>query len=766
MYKRIFFIILLVLISFVPIWKVLNAGVISYIDNDFNFNLTHALYSYLFVWNTSNNGTYISVGNFFFECLYGFEYLLTNLLHLSSSVASTVMIYIPLLFYLLSLYKFINYIVFKEKKSLKGINFLALYLSMLAFLSACTMIYLSFGWANGALLQVAACLFSIYYFLRFIDDKKNHYLIIASLFTLIAATLLQYLLISFFLLFLIVIFKYNSKRAYLGYVLYLLLFILLNLFWMGNYVLANKFFSIDYYKVSVQSSILPSLDPIKFLKQFALINQGTNASISYFMTGFLSIRVFVILIFNTICLTSLFFIKKNKFIVIFSVLFLVCLQLSLGGDSLVYVFLFKYMPFFEMFRSVDKFYAFINLSLIVLLAFAVRYSFERFKIKRSIKILFGIILLLISIFTSYPLISGNLNGLISPFTLPSYYNNFYQYDIHKLKNIEGNIYVMPLPELFSQFSWIPFNHQELVNPLINLLESPIIYDENYNANLNPLEKVLFNKTHKTFDLKSTGYFYTLSLLNIKAILLQNDQIKPSVSGVSDKVIVEKVTANADPKDFSTTKFGQFSLLQLSSKHLLPIIYIPNHLVLSNMGLEETIDSAPRYSDNNISLFSYSNKDKLSSLFTFRKEGNLEISNNTFSAHVTYKELNPTKYKITLNRVKGVFPLVFSQTFNKGWKLYINKSNDTLLSFLYPSIQESQHVLVNGYANAWFISTDNICRSKVSCQRNQDGTYNLTLSLEFLPQNLYYIGEIVSGITFVIALILIVLFWKKYKNIKV
>lgn len=760
--KLILFYIILIFVPLFPIWRVLNKGIISYIDFEFNFNALKALNDYLYVWNPVNNGTYISVGNVFYEMLYFFQYFLTDILHLPASLASTLIIYIPLFLYLLSLYKFINYIVFNDSNQSNKFNLIALYLAILGFLSTTTMIYLSFGWANGALLQVSACLFSIYYFLRSIDENKKHYLIIASLLTIVAATLLQYLLISFFLLFLIVIFKYNSKKAYLSYLIYLFLFIFLNIFWIGNFIISNIFFNVSYYKFNLQSVIQPSLDPIIFLKSFALINEGTNLSVLGYITNLLNFRIALILFFNLVCLSGLFFIKKNKYILVFGILFVACVQMILRGDSHIYVFLFKYIPFFEMFRSIDKFYIYINLSLIILLAFAYKYIQEIYEIKKIIKIILGSILLIISLMTSYPLISGNLNGLIHPFKLPNYYNEIYEYDVNKLKNIDGNIYIMPNPFLFSQFSWISHKYQQIANPLRSLLESPVIYDEFNNINLNPLQTILFNKTHQDFDLSNAGFYNILSILNIKAILIQNDQIRPSISKLNNKQIIEKFNKNLETENFIIKKYGDLTLLQLQDKYTLPIIFIPKNLILSNLNLQKTIEIIPNNLDNKIAIFDTTDKKRLISSLTFKKVGILEIIASSSSASINFNKINNTKYEINLKQASGVLPVVFSQNYNNGWKLYLNKSNKHILDFLKPNIKEIDHFKVNGYSNLWLIPIDEICNNINNCKKNENGTYDLTLNLEFLPQKIFYIGEIISLSTLIFCIYLIYYYRRKVK----
>jgi hypothetical protein len=53
---------------------------------------------------------------------------------------------------------------------------------------------------------------------------------------------------------------------------------------------------------------------------------------------------------------------------------------------------------------------------------------------------------------------------------------------------------------------------------------------------------------------------------------------------------------------------------------------------------------------------------------------------------------------------------------------------------------------NGVSNGWYIDTDAYCREQNLCTRNEDGSYDMHLVIEFWPQRWFYIGLVVSGTT--------------------
>lgn len=130
-------------------------------------------------------------------------------------------------------------------------------------------------------------------------------------------------------------------------------------------------------------------------------------------------------------------------------------------------------------------------------------------------------------------------------------------------------------------------------------------------------------------------------------------------------------------------------------------------------------------------------------------------------NIEFFRVNPTKYKVKVTNATSEFPLVFSEKFNPGWKIYntsaLNPEDANRLvlytyfdnsvvershsmSFLDASTFETMfikplevpHLEVNGFANGWIIDPSKIANSN-----------SFELTIEFEPQKLYYIGAIIS-----------------------
>jgi len=148
------------------------------------------------------------------------------------------------------------------------------------------------------------------------------------------------------------------------------------------------------------------------------------------------------------------------------------------------------------------------------------------------------------------------------------------------------------------------------------------------------------------------------------------------------------------------------------------------------------------------------------------------TNKTFPK-LTFTKVNPTKYRVLVQGATSPYLLVFSESFQDNWKLYLKKaipgqdySSDfgTVTAsyfdgeieegrrqqvfwdklswetwFSKPSAEEN-HYLVNGYGNSWYITPQNTAELS---------TYELVV--ELWPQRLFYIGLAVSGVSLLTCL---------------
>jgi len=103
--------------------------------------------------------------------------------------------------------------------------------------------------------------------------------------------------------------------------------------------------------------------------------------------------------------------------------------------------------------------------------------------------------------------------------------------------------------------------------------------------------------------------------------------------------------------------------------------------------------------------------------------------------VVFKKIDPTRYKVHVENASAPFFLVFSSTYDKDWVAHFRDLN-SLQTFSSERVPDEYHFMANGYANAWYI--------------NKTGTY--TITLEFWPQKLFYIGSTISITTLTICVL--------------
>jgi hypothetical protein len=158
-----------------------------------------------------------------------------------------------------------------------------------------------------------------------------------------------------------------------------------------------------------------------------------------------------------------------------------------------------------------------------------------------------------------------------------------------------------------------------------------------------------------------------------------------------------------------------------------------------------------------------------------------LSNTDGNATLSFLKINPTKYELSINNIKGDVDLNFLYTIDQNWKLYL-KQNPTSswctpfenyestqttecvseqkffqgeeLSYLYKKpIFDNTHQLVDGYANGWTIDPNYIKQNfnPSYYKVNPDGSIDIELILYFKAQSYLYVGLIVSGTTLLACL---------------
>lgn len=151
--------------------------------------------------------------------------------------------------------------------------------------------------------------------------------------------------------------------------------------------------------------------------------------------------------------------------------------------------------------------------------------------------------------------------------------------------------------------------------------------------------------------------------------------------------------------------------------------------------------------------------------------------------IIFQKINNTKYKIHVSNVTSPYNLIFNESFDGNWKLYLDKNqkkqdNTIIASYFDGKIQENnhtnsflnknifetlflknlpetRHIMVNGYANAWWIKPE-----------DTDDKTEYDLIVEYFPQRLFYIGTIITIITFISCLGCLIILRRKVKVLSI
>lgn len=116
-------------------------------------------------------------------------------------------------------------------------------------------------------------------------------------------------------------------------------------------------------------------------------------------------------------------------------------------------------------------------------------------------------------------------------------------------------------------------------------------------------------------------------------------------------------------------------------------------------------------------------------------------------------LNPTKTVIRATGMTGPWYLTTKESYHGQWRLAAHDGEGGLTNWLRsPRLIPATHFRLNGTMNGWYMDPAKICHtSSVTCEVQSDGSYALTMVMEFAPQRWFYLGTLITVITGVLAL---------------
>lgn len=532
--------------------------------------------------------------------------------------------------------------------------------------------------------------------------------------------------------------------------------------------------------------------------------------------------------------STFLFIKKQsyhtkKHLLFFGIITAFGLFIMMGALNPINFLFAKYIPFFATLFSLPYFFGgiFVVLGFSVLVGFSIAKLFNnsltgiKSKCLKSISVTLAF--LLIGVY-GFPIWSGEFiypgNRILGSarYSIPTYYHNARVW-LDGQKD-DFRIFALPYSKLgYMAYTWPP-KGVNTSDPSPYLLNRAIITGTGFGLNF----------ANKLAESNISGLSKLLGIMNVKYILIHNDAnwefIEDNSWYISPLSKFPKLALYNGGIYFEKS-FGKLDLYKIPDEYFLPHIYPASGITLvQSSGAKEggsDIELLPdilSMEDENIKsgiFFSSQNKERMEFiervlgarrstdsnglreriLITENGVKRLFIKQDIKTPVIEFKKINPTKYRIRVHNATEDFPLVFSESFHKGWKAYLveggrlkvksqdeilrQAQNDDFVSKIIKGtiqnnnlpdggfyetwgkapIPDDYHWVANGYANSWWIDLSQVCKvesgkSKSRCVQNPDGSIDFELVLEFWPQRLFYIGLFISGLTLITSVIYLII----------
>ena len=122
--------------------------------------------------------------------------------------------------------------------------------------------------------------------------------------------------------------------------------------------------------------------------------------------------------------------------------------------------------------------------------------------------------------------------------------------------------------------------------------------------------------------------------------------------------------------------------------------------------------------------------------------------------IAFQTDSQTHRTIKVTGAKGPFVLSLSETYHPGWRLELDNAKVAGINALRPggaADTVADHFQLSGYGNGWFIDPEKLCANNAAgCTKQADGSYNIELVAEFVPQRWFNVSRALSVSTLVFA----------------
>lgn len=628
--------------------------------------------------------------------------------------------------------------------------------------------------------------FILLFWLKGMEGQKKIYVVFAAFLTIFLSSSnptfagLGYITIFLLTLYYLVICTRSNIYSFVqNTLLFVSLSILFNLYWLlpgiisfstgiNSYNSDVNFLSMISQRFPLSGAMHFGFDPIVMKAGLGMLPFN-----GFFASNYYLILSYTIVIIAFASLLTFRHKEQSRLLVFFALLSLVGFFLVKGTNQPfggIYLWLWNNIPGFNIYRSTEKWLFLAIFGISVLLGSSILYFISLFVEKpvaqidkrKRVVFLFVVIFSCIVLTNALPLLSGNLSSFLKPSTVPDSY--FTIHDTLLTDNNDYKIIILPGPTGMTNFTW----HNSETGDVFKVISPKPTIESFSPGSLRSLE--IISKTYYELsqeNLSDYDKIKFLSLMNVGDIFVHNDTMSdatPILTNVS--TIYMNVT--------------EFSVSKIHNAYFLPHLYPASTPTIINGGIDEMFQvvTSDNFTLGDSVLFLSNDIDQKQNQFI--KEYNntiLSIDGNT--SEIIFQKINPTKYKVHVNASQPFF-LVFSESYHYNWEVYIDKPfkfnqiianhenvnvketehgniftpGDILYLFIKP-IDKKNHFIANGYANAWHIDPEEYGKGK-----------DFTVTLYYKPQSYFYIGLIISGLTFISCVGYLFWNWRKIAHEKI
>jgi len=376
--------------------------------------------------------------------------------------------------------------------------------------------------------------------------------------------------------------------------------------------------------------------------------------------------------------------------------------------------LFTVIPGMVMFREPwAKFIPVVLLSLTAGLLVSLEYMF---KFRRYLfYILFGIITISV-LLQSYPFVSGEIidkeargwkRRLVK---IPQYWEDYGRWTTGR----DGVLLAVPFgtTPFNSLRNWYPNQQGNSILPMANILGKLNIISDS------PIDK--YSTILRKFTQK--GNFDFIKLGGLDYILTQGDLEIMAANEYYDWQVAS-ISAYIEPEPIAT--FGDLvKVYKVKTEFTTPNLYTAQGIVSTAKGNEESaVQQLIEYGPGNV--FSYVTDFNLNQgLYAALSQPKLSVNQSTH-----------TNYRGQITDSTKPFILVLNQSFHRGWQITFSLSDKSTVS-VNTSIPKAEHIIINGFANGWYIDPAAYCSSQAS-------VCALDFEIEFTPQKYFFTALIIN-----------------------